>query len=187
MAATKHAQAIQQDSQTYLTEALFQLLAKKPLRAIKVTELVARAGVSRMAFYRNYQSVEDILRAYFAPQIAHLFDNVILNENAAVKLAEMQSFFDEFTAALRLAIRGEFEFIIRDLFTENMARYYANWPGLSETQRRYWQVFMTNGVYGIWREWLLSGQQTSLPELHDLIKALQTSSEVALKTIDTEA
>ncbi len=29
MAATKHAQAIQQDSQTYLTEALFQLLEKK--------------------------------------------------------------------------------------------------------------------------------------------------------------
>lgn len=69
MAATKHAQLIQKDSQDYLTEALFQLLEKKSLEEIKVTELVTRAGVSRMAFYRNYQGLEDIIRQYFAPKL----------------------------------------------------------------------------------------------------------------------
>jgi AcrR family transcriptional regulator len=77
MAATKHAQLIQKDSQDYLTEALFQLLEKKSLEEIKVTELVTRAGVSRMAFYRNYQGLEDIIRQYFAPKLSRMFDNVI--------------------------------------------------------------------------------------------------------------
>lgn len=69
MAATQHAQQIKQDSQDYLTIALFQLLQKKELDQIKVTELIKRAGVSRMAFYRNYHSLAEILEQYFAPQI----------------------------------------------------------------------------------------------------------------------
>lgn len=180
MAATKHAQAIQQDSQTYLTEALFQLLEKKTLSEIKITELVARAGVSRMAFYRNFDRVEDILRQHFAPRIQHLFDNVIFEQTATVKLEDMQAFFDDFAAELRLSLKAHFEYIIRDLFTENMARYYANWPGMTPEHLKYWAVFMTNGVYGIWREWLLTGQQESLAELHTLIKKLQISTESAL-------
>ncbi|WP_125707815.1 TetR/AcrR family transcriptional regulator [Lacticaseibacillus porcinae] len=180
MAATKHAQAIQQDSQTYLTEALFQLLEKKTLSEIKITELVARAGVSRMAFYRNYDSVEDILRQHFAPKLTHLFDNVIFEQSDTVKYDDMQAFFDAFASELRLSLKAHFEYVIRDLFTENMARYYANWPNLSPEQLKYWQVFMTNGVYGIWREWLLTGQKESLTDLHALIKKLQASTESAL-------
>src|SRR3712207_8891074 len=41
--------------------ALLSLLEKKPLGHITISELVARAGVSRNAFYRNYSSKEDIL------------------------------------------------------------------------------------------------------------------------------
>lgn len=180
MAATKHARAIQQDSQTYLTEALFQLLTKKSLSEIKITELVARAGVSRMAFYRNYDRVEDILRQHFAPRIQHLFNNVIFEQTATVKLEDMQAFFDDFATELRLSLKAHFEYLIRDLFTENLVRYYADWPAMSPEHLKYWAVFMTNGVYGIWREWLLTGQQESLTELHTLIKKLQISTESAL-------
>lgn len=184
MSATKHAQQIKNDSLAYLTEALFQLLETKSLNEIKVTELVGRAGVSRMAFYRNYQTLEDILRAYFAPQITHLFDDVILQQPSDVKVTDMQAFFNDLTAQLQLSTKRNYEYIIRELFTENMQRYYANWPGLATTPRRYWEVFMTNGVYGIWREWLLSNQHESLDELHQLIRVLQESTEAALKKLN---
>lgn len=41
--------------------ALFQLLQSKPYDKITVTDLVKRAGVSRSAFYRNYEKIDDIL------------------------------------------------------------------------------------------------------------------------------
>ena len=44
-----------------LTTALMQLMKEKPLDKITITELVARSGVSRTAFYRNYSTKEDIL------------------------------------------------------------------------------------------------------------------------------
>lgn len=181
MAATKHAQLIQKDSQDYLTEALFQLLEKKSLEEIKVTELVTRAGVSRMAFYRNYQGLEDIIRQYFAPKLSRMFDNVIFQKSATTKLQDMQTFFDEFAAQLRLSTQRNYEYLIRDLFTENMSHYYENWTGLDPVKQRYWSVFMTNGVYGIWREWMLSGQREPFANLHKLIKTLQDTTELALK------
>lgn len=44
-----------------ITSALIQLVRQKPLSAVSVKELTERAGVSRMTFYRNYTSIEDIL------------------------------------------------------------------------------------------------------------------------------
>lgn len=45
----------------YITSALIQLVREKPLSAVSIKELAERAGVSRMTFYRNYTSTEDIL------------------------------------------------------------------------------------------------------------------------------
>lgn len=44
-----------------ITSALIRLVREKPLSAVSVKELTERAGVSRMTFYRNYTSTEDIL------------------------------------------------------------------------------------------------------------------------------
>ena len=44
-----------------LTEALLQLMETKPFIDIKVTELCKRAGVSRISFYRNFNSFQEIL------------------------------------------------------------------------------------------------------------------------------
>ena len=47
-----------------IVTALMQLLKEKPLSAISVSELTERAGVSRMTYYRNYKSKEDIFSSY---------------------------------------------------------------------------------------------------------------------------
>ena len=43
-----------------MVTALMQLLESQPLSTITISELTAKAGVSRMTFYRNYSSKEDI-------------------------------------------------------------------------------------------------------------------------------
>lgn len=47
-----------------LTEALFRLMDKKPFSEITITELINCAGVARSTYYRNYNSKEDIIRAF---------------------------------------------------------------------------------------------------------------------------
>ena len=54
----REANAITRES---LFEALLLLVEKKPFEKITVSELVRRAGVSRTAFYRNYNSITEIV------------------------------------------------------------------------------------------------------------------------------
>lgn len=44
--------------------ALMILMEKKNFKEISITELTKKAGVSRMAFYRNYNNLEDIITDY---------------------------------------------------------------------------------------------------------------------------
>jgi nitrogen fixation NifU-like protein len=48
-----------------LFDALMKLMKKNSFDSITVTQLVKTAGVSRMAFYRNYQTTCDIITSYF--------------------------------------------------------------------------------------------------------------------------
>ena len=44
-----------------ITEALLQLMRSQPFGEIAITEIVKKAGVSRISFYRNFESKEDVL------------------------------------------------------------------------------------------------------------------------------
>ena len=44
-----------------LSDALFELLDDKGIGSVGISELVAHAGVSRSSFYRNFDSIDDVL------------------------------------------------------------------------------------------------------------------------------
>ena len=54
----------------HITNSLLALLEEKPLENISISELCNNAGIGRASFYRNFNSKEDILKAY----INKLFD-----------------------------------------------------------------------------------------------------------------
>ena len=61
-----------------LQTALIELMAKKSFEDITITELVKRSGVSRTAFYRNYNCKEDIVLE-FCNNIINLIKESIVN------------------------------------------------------------------------------------------------------------
>ena len=44
-----------------ITDALFSLMQERALDRITITDVIRRAGVARVSFYRNYTSKEDVL------------------------------------------------------------------------------------------------------------------------------
>ena len=46
---------------SYLTHAYFVLLSKKPYIDITVSELTKQAGVSRVSFYRNFSTLDEVM------------------------------------------------------------------------------------------------------------------------------
>jgi len=183
MAATDHSQQIKHDSQQYLIAALLQLLKNNRLNDISVTQVVKRAGVSRMAFYRNFETLDDILIAYFKPRIDEEFENIINRVPQEQKMSALGNFFTELSDNMNLAVKGNFEYIIQNIFNDNMANFYntsMDWEKFTEVQKKYWVKFMSAGVYAIWREWLLDGQTESLDDIHTILADFQVSTLQAL-------
>lgn len=184
MAATDHSQAIKQDSKDYLTTALLQLLEKNTYSSINVSQVVRRAGVSRMAFYRNFDSLDDVLFDHFSAIISERFADIILYIPPAEKLKSLEAFFKDFAKELEMSVSQGYEPIIRQVFNENMQSFYNSLPlfdDIKEPQKRYYIKFMSDGVYSIWREWLISDQKESLDMIHQLLATLQNSTLEVLK------
>ena len=59
-----------------LQGALLQLVVKKPYDSITITELCRKAGVSRMAFYGNFDSKDDILQKIVQDIQTELFERI---------------------------------------------------------------------------------------------------------------
>lgn len=48
-------------TRNYIFEALYELLSRKNINEINVSEICDKAGVSRMSFYRNFKSKDDLV------------------------------------------------------------------------------------------------------------------------------
>lgn len=179
MAATNHAQNIKKDSKDYLTTALMQLLQHQYLEEITITQVVKRAGVSRMAFYRNFNTIGDLLVEYYQPKIHKKFTEIEEMRSQSEKITSLGIFFNEISNDMILAVKHNFEPIIQQIFNQEMIYYYESTipkDMIGEPIRDYWIKFMSSGVYTIWREWLINGQKESLEQIHDIIKGLQIST-----------
>lgn len=164
MAATKHAQNLKKDTKDFITTAMLQMLTKEKLSALTVSQVCKRAGVSRMAFYRNFEGLEQILYEYYQPKIAAVFDVISQDAQEADKYNSQFVFFDTFGNTFLSSIDRGFEPIIQRIFIEEIKKFYAS------DNDAYWTTFMTAGVYASWRKWLIDGQQKPLKEIMDFLK-----------------
>lgn len=166
MAATKHAEEVKSDTKEFITAAVMQMLESVDLKKLTVSDVCKRAGVSRMAFYRNFEETEQVLYEHYRPKLAAVFEMLRQNTQDSVKLENQQQFFDAFGDSLLLASSRGFEDVVRRIFTEEMEQFYA--LGGDD----YWTAFMTAGVYALWRKWLLDGRQKPLEEITGFLKRI---------------
>lgn len=59
-----------------LPKDLCKMFIKEKLQALTVFQVCKRTGVSRMAFYRNFKGLEQILYEYCQPKIGAMFDTI---------------------------------------------------------------------------------------------------------------
>jgi len=175
MAATNYSQTIKNDTKDFITTVILQLLGiqktfEKPknLAQLTVSNVCKRAGVSRMAFYRNFESIDQVIYQYYQPQISQSFEIIRQNVSASSKIENQLKFFEEFKNDLFLSESQGYEPIIRQIYIEEIEKFYE------KTNDEYFITFVANGVYALWRKWLMNGQDKSIEEIHELIRKIVT-------------
>ncbi|WNS43460.1 TetR/AcrR family transcriptional regulator [Paenibacillus sp. MMS20-IR301] len=173
MAATEHAQSIKKDTREWISLALLELLQTKQLSKLTISEVVKKAGVSRMAFYRNYESLEQVLKEYYEPKFADIFNKIAHQQSHEQKVADLTNFFLALSGDFHLAFESEYKELFYQIFKSHITQFYDElipFPDWTGPKRSYWIDFMSAGVFEIWVMWIKNGQKESLEEISALIR-----------------
>lgn len=138
-----------------LTSALLQLMSKKPLSEINVSELCDRAGVSRVSFYRNFNSMKEIL----VNNLNQRTDKWWLE----ISLKNEDEFYQSFWSEL-LEVYRKNEKLIKLLYANNASHIlkehiFACCAPEKESMEAnaYARAALAGAIYGLVDEWIRRG------------------------------
>ena len=157
-------------------QALMILMKKKDYNDITVTEITKKAGVSRMAYYRNYESKEDILTTYLDDLFQDYLQSVL--KNIGPDMSELYiGFFKYFRSQedfLKMIIKANLNSLLLKKFDEYM-EFILNMVFLQiepSTVNKYELHYAAGGIYKVLIEWVRGGMKESDKEMADIIRHL---------------
>jgi AcrR family transcriptional regulator len=153
----------------YITDALLLLMEKKPYHDISVTELCERAGVTRMSFYRNFESKEDILRKW----LAGVTDRFVVESGISYKDDAPHDYFVTlFThlARYQKICSALYEARLMYLLKDEFDRVFLAIHGSEYDD--YKSYFHAGGIYNVFLLWLMRGCVETPEELADKLAGL---------------
>ncbi|MBR0420507.1 MAG: TetR/AcrR family transcriptional regulator [Erysipelotrichaceae bacterium] len=164
-----------------LTEALLQLMEKKKLSQISISELCEKAGVSRISFYRNYDYISDILTKYLLADLDLWWEE---NNNSVDIHIAPQDFWKELFSHLK-----KHERIIRLIYKSNESVIIKNIIFQScgpdrtcDENEAFARAMLAGMIYGYTDEWIKRGMQDYPEELS--IRELLSFLDRTLNKVD---
>lgn len=161
-----------------IVTALMQLLKEKPLSAISISELTEKAGVSRMTYYRNYQSKEDIFSSY-------LEDALIDYKKEAKTLALDKRYYESANLLHCLSYFKKHSEFLNSLFKSGLghmlltaiSKYMIEtWHTPEDGIEHYYglQAF-AGALYNLYISWAANGMQETPEELARILQQIKLS------------
>lgn len=151
----------------HITEALLALLSEKEMEDISISELCDRAGVGRASFYRNFNSKEDILRAYidklFGGWKSKWEENNKLPLSAGIGM--IFDHFEQHRAFYGLLNERRLIYLLKDVILASLEMK----PGLPKAEA-YSKAFVAYSLYGWIEVWFQRGMQESAGEMKQLFQ-----------------
>jgi AcrR family transcriptional regulator len=172
----------------WLQTALIELMTEKPFQDIQITELTARAQVSRAAFYLHFRSKEELL-------LSHV--DIIFDEFHAEVLREIADgkgdrkhfsillfqYWERYADTLRLVIEAgdpdilleRLKTYVRVMITEVGAK--TRTPARDPRLRELITGYVTGGAYMLLTQWVTQTMPFSAEQMGLLFSALTAPCE----------
>ncbi|MFN3564157.1 MAG: TetR/AcrR family transcriptional regulator [Moraxella osloensis] len=166
-----------------LAIALLKFMESTPFADISVTELTQKAGVSRMGYYRNYDSKLALLKDYLA-QIEDDFPFIDLTAASEGEfyafLRQVFDYLSKFELSTKILLNQGFEGLILDtllnskIFVEyrkKQALTCQATTALQDKSREYNLVFASGMLYHTYIHWVRQGQTETPQQLASWLMA----------------
>lgn len=154
----------------YILEALLILIRKMEWQEISITGICEKAGVTRMSFYRSYESKEDVLRR----QIARVTDRFMaesgidfLQDSREDYLLKLFRHVTEYRDRLQVIYRAGLIHFVQEEFDRVMLAHYKG------KYSDYQTSFLSGGIYNVFLLWLKKGCRETPEEMARMIGAFR--------------
>lgn len=131
-------------------------MKEKEFKDISITEITKKAGVSRMAYYRNYNFKEDILNDYMTTLIEDYKSKREENkDNPYLLILNAFEFFKnnkDFVLALE---KSNLSNVIQNKINDYMVIFYPK--AITNTEARYKLYILSGALYNTCKMWLING------------------------------
>ncbi len=155
-----------------ITAALLALLKEKPLSDISVSELTGKAEISRVSFYRNYQSKEDILKEE-SDRLIREWGKLYESNPESAPETLFPSLFD-FYREHRDFYTTLYDAGMSSIMMETIIGTIQITPEMQNLDA-YMRSFWAYGIYGWMLQWIKRGMKESGNELLMLFKLAKPS------------
>lgn len=157
-----------------IAKAAKELMRKRPLEKISVTEIVDSSGVSRQTFYRKFQDKYDLVNWYFDVLAMQSF--VKMNEEGSLRSALISKFdyirseSGFFKEAFKITgdnsvVKHDYEFILEFYMSKRDAVHVEK----ISSELAFLMEFYCHASISMTVEWALKGMQRSSQEMADLL------------------
>ena len=164
--------------------ALMQLMEKTSFSDISITEITKKAGVSRMAYYRNYESKEEIIIQY----LNELFQDYLEEIHSCGQVDVYQfayqyfAYFRQHEVLIKNLLRSNLWNLLLERFDTYLHSIFAGLltHNITSPEMKVYEVhFLVGGLYKILIEWIQNDMAQSDEEMAALICKLAPSSTSA--------
>jgi AcrR family transcriptional regulator len=154
--------------------ALLSLMEKQPFTQITITQIAKVAGVSRMAFYRNHASKEDVIVRHLA-DLYEEFNEIVRQMKSPDKHGMVTLFFAFFkkkSAFIEKLVESRLAHLFFEQLVNQVAEFFQTHEDKAKDNPahvRYIAHFTAGGLYSVLLEWIKNNTRESVEEVTQLV------------------
>ena len=156
-----------------IVTALIELMKVRDYDAISITDITQKAGVSRMAYYRNYTSKEDILNKYMDDVGLAIHEKIEKLNTKNELFHYFRELFEQLGDYHDLGITA-YRAHLGELILENLNKHMVQtFPPCNDSpEEKYRHLFLAGAFYNVFIELLKSGRTESYDTMAELCCAM---------------
>lgn len=154
---------------SYITDALLFLMEHEDYHNISITDLCKKAGVTRMSFYRNFESKEDILRKWLKDVTEQFLKESGISyrdDTSRDYIVTLFTHLKQYRKICSAICRAGLSYLLKDEFDRVFLYIHRDEYG------DYKSYFHAGGIYNVFLLWLVRGCVETPEELADKLTGM---------------
>lgn len=151
-------------------EALIELMSKCNFKDITITQIIERAGVSRMGFYRNFKSKENVVETFIFEKFIETINEIESKRMLKFKVYDIMvttlETFKKYSSFVQLFLQQGLEYLMYECYMKGFYSLYER-EHISRMRDYYNQIFVGQ-LFNLEMAWLKNGMKETPEELANI-------------------